>query len=176
MMADQDHLSSKTVELLGLDGRAKVVLAHIRDNFASAFYPRLGEWVCAGMIFAIGRVLSLNEKLMANAKSSAYDFMLVWAPQPTWAYVMMILGFLCLLILLVNGTLRRSPHYRAFAALLRCFFWWQIVRSFYDVFGIAFVFASGILMLDFFNMVRAARDARVVDHKFEQGGQTGGYH
>lgn len=151
-----------------------LVLTHIRDNFAAAFLPRIGEWACAAMILAIGVDLSVNVTLMADARSPAYAALLDWAPQHSWASLMIGLGMLRLMILLVNGAWRRSPHYRAAIAFLCCFFWWQITKSLLSVYGIPWILGAGVLGMDFMNMVRAAGDARIVDHAFEKGRQEGG--
>jgi hypothetical protein len=37
-----------------------LILAHIRDNFAAAFFPRLSEWACAMAVFGVGGVSFAN--------------------------------------------------------------------------------------------------------------------
>lgn len=148
---------------------AMLFFAHVRGNFAATLWPRLGEWFCAGMLVGLGWVSIVHPDLMRMAKSAAYNDMLSWAPQETWAYVFLVGGMLRLTVLLINGAWRRSPHYRATAAFLSCFFWWQITKSFYAVFGYAYILAAGIMFLDFANMIRAAGDAKLIDHAFEKG-------
>lgn len=146
-----------------------LMLAHIRDNFASAFFPRLSEWACATAVFGVGVVLHVNADLMENLQSNAYQLMLTIGPQATWAKALIIFGICRLLVLLINGAWRRSPHLRAVMAILSCFPLYTIAMSFLPVFGIAMVFAWIFLGMDVINAVRAAGDARTVDHAHARG-------
>jgi hypothetical protein len=82
---------------------------------------------------------------------------------------MIVFGLVRLMILLINGAWRRSPHGRAVTAFLCCFFWTQIVLSFAPTFGFAFVMACGWLGADVINVMRAMRDARTVDEAYARG-------
>lgn len=148
-----------------------IVFAHIRDNFAAAFFPRWAEWVSAGVTALAGIVLRVNEDLMANAKTGAYDFMLSIAEQQTWATILILFAVARLTVLLINGAWRRSPYVRALMAFLACFLWTASVTSMSAVFGLAFAYATGFLVLDFGNMYRAARDARTVDEGLGNAGR-----
>lgn len=151
-----------------------LIFAHIRDNFANAFFPRLSEWAAAGCLLGVGLMLSANGDLMTSTKTQAYQLMLMIADQSTWASILKIFASLRLIILLINGAWRRSPHLRAISAFLTCYFWTQITLSFLPTFGFAFVFAAAFLCLDFVNSIRAARDARIVDNAYSKGAKTGG--
>jgi len=140
-----------------------MVFAHIRDNFAAAFFPRLSEWACAVAIFGIGLVLHFNVDLMANAKSNAYALMLAIGNQRQWAMALIGFGVLRLIVLLINGAWRKSPHLRSFMAILSCFPLYIIAMSFLPVFGVSVVFASVFLGMDIVNAVRAAGDAKISD-------------
>lgn len=140
-----------------------------RRHLADAFFPRRSEWGAAGALFALGWMLSANPELMASGKSNAYDLLLSIASQHTWSKIMIVFGGLRLLILLINGWWRRSPHLRALSAFLSCFFWTQIVLSFASTFGFAFILACGWLAMDFVTIIGAMRDARTVDDAHAQG-------
>lgn len=154
-----------------------MIIAHIRDNFAAAFFPRLSEWSAAFVLTGIGVMLSINDTLMeaaiAAGNGRGYQLLLVIAPQSVWATAITIFGSVRLLILLVNGAWRRSPLGRAVAAFLSCFFWTQIVLSFAPTFGFAFVMACGWLGADMVNVMRAARDARTVNDALVRGKGSG---
>jgi hypothetical protein len=141
-----------------------MVLAHIRDNFAAAFFPRLSEWACAVAVFGVGIVLHYNADLMVNAKSTAYALMLSIGSQTTWAAALITFGIVRLLVLLINGAWRKSPHLRSVMAILSCFPLYTIAMSFLPVFGISVVFASVFLGMDIVNAVRAAGDAKISDY------------
>lgn len=143
--------------------------AHIRDNFAAAFFPRMSEWACAVAVFGIGVVLDVNPDLMATTKTSAYILMLSIASQAAWAKAMIIFGLCRLMVLLINGAWRRSPHLRSILAIASCFPLYTLAMSFMPVFGIAMVFAWVFLGMDVINAVRAAGDARIVDHAHARG-------
>jgi len=151
-----------------------LILAHIRTSFAAAFFPRLSEWYCATMLTALGWVLIVNETLMQPDKPG-YKLMLAIAPQDAWGPVMMAFGMGRLIVLFINGAWRRSPHARGIAAFVFCFFWYQIATSFWPIMGYVFVLSAGLFVLDFVNLVRAFGDARIVDHAYQKGRQTGGY-
>ena len=143
-----------------------VILAHIRDNFANAFFPRWSEWWAAGLLMGLGYVLTANPDLMVTSKSNAYQLMLMITSQAKWAAIMKMFALIRLAILLVNGAWRRSPHARATGAFLTCFFWMQITLSVAPTAGMLFGFSLGVLILDFVNFIRAMRDARVVDYAY----------
>jgi hypothetical protein len=138
-------------------------VAHFRRSFAAAFFPRLSEWAGAVGIFAVGLVLSANADLMANAKTSSYNLMLWVGPQIAWSVGMMVFGFMRLLILLVNGAWRRSPHLRAATAFLSMLPFTLITLSFYQTFGIAMALVGVFVAMELINTMRAASDARTVD-------------
>lgn len=154
-----------------------MIIAHIRDNFAAAFFPRLAEWVAAGVLLALGLMLSFNADLMAKAMAAGegggYAFLLTIAGQGVWATTLTVFGTARMLILLINGAWRKSPVARAVTAFLSCFFWTQIVLSFQPTFGFAFVMACGWLLTDIVNIMRAARDARTVNDVLARGKGSG---
>lgn len=150
-----------------------VIFTHIRQSFAAAFFPRLSEWVAAAVIFGCGWTLSVNDDVMSSGPGPAYQFMLTMASQPTWAKICVGLGFLRLLVLLINGAWRRSPHLRSIAAIVSSFLWFQFTLSFSATLGFGFAFAAGFLAMDFLNIIRAAHDARTVDEAFSRSGRGG---
>ena len=146
-----------------------LILAHIRSNFAAAFFPRMSEWACAAAIFGIGLVLHFNVDLMVNATTSTYSLMLSIATQQTWSRALLVFGICRLVVLLINGAWRRSPHLRSIMAILSCFPLYTIAMSVLPVFGMLMVFAWIFLGMDVINAVRAAGDAKTVDHAHARG-------
>ncbi len=148
--------------------------ATIRLHFMEALFPRLSEWYCAILLFSLGSMLAANPDLMTSTKTATFDLMLMIATQEQWSWVMRVFAFLRLVILLVNGILRRSPHLRAGSAFLSLFFWTQIALSAKATFGFVFVFSATVAALDFMNVIRASRDARLTDYIHAKGGPEGG--
>lgn len=169
-----DRAASRSIQSFQMWGVRMTVFAHIRDNFEKAFFPRLSEWWAAALLMGVGWMLGSNPDLMDNQMTHAYDLMLMIAEQQKWAIIMKLFATARLFVLLINGAWRRSPHLRALCAILSCFFWTQIALSFAPIFGFAFMFAAGILALDFVNTIRAARDARTVDYGHARGRSSGG--
>ncbi|RFB95238.1 hypothetical protein B5K11_09830 [Rhizobium leguminosarum bv. trifolii] len=145
-----------------------MVFAHIRENFAAAFFPRLSEWLAGFVLLGLGWMLSANPELMQSGKTD-YQLMLMIASQPFWSSVLIVFAAGRLAVLLINGAWRRSPHLRALAAFLSCFFWTQITLSFAPNFGFAVVLACGWLGMDMINIMRAMRDARTIDDTYRRG-------
>jgi hypothetical protein len=154
-----------------------MIIAHIRDNFTAAFFPRWAEWSSAVVLLSIGLMLSINTNLMvsavANGYGRGYELLLAIAGQSVWATLLTVFGSCRLAILLINGAWRRSPIARAVTAFLSCFFWTQLVLSFQPTFGFAFVMACGWLLTDIVNIMRAARDARTVNDVLARGKGSG---
>lgn len=150
-----------------------MIFAHIRNSFADAFFPRLAEWFAAGVLFAFGWLLMVNDDLMSTSAGRGYHRMLEIATQETWCGILIGFGLLRLMILLINGAWRRSPHGRALTAFVSCYFWTQIALSFAPTFGFSFVMACGWLGADVVNVMRAMRDARSVDDAYAKGRSSG---
>lgn len=155
-----------------------VIFAHIQTRFAEAFFPRWAEWAAANVLVALGWMLAVHDDLMqaaiAGGYGRGYTLMLEIAGQHSWAIALVLFGVVRLAILLINGAWRRSPHGRAAAAFASCFFWTQIVLSFAPTFGFAFVMACGWLVTDMVNVMRAMRDARIVDDAYAARGKGSG--
>lgn len=154
-----------------------MIVAHIRDNFSAAFFPRLPEWIASSVLLLIGVTLSINTDLMSSAIAGGYGkgytLLLTIAGQGVWATALTVFGFTRLLVLLINGAWRRSPVARAVFAFLSCFFWTQIVLSLAPTFGLAFASFCGWLVADMVNIMRAARDARTVNDVLARGKGSG---
>jgi hypothetical protein len=154
-------------------GGPMLILAHIRSNFAAAFFPRMSEWAASVAVFCVGLILSANPSLMASTTTKAYGMMLLIASQPTWASALMLFGGARLLVLAINGAWRRSPHARTVMAVLSCFPLYTIAMSFLPTRDIAMVLAFVILGMDVVNAVRAAGDARTIDYAHAMRGLDG---
>ena len=154
-----------------------MIIAHIKDNFTAAFFPRWAEWAAAFVLLGIGMMLSVNTSLMvssvANGYGKGYELLLAIAGQSVWATTLTVFGSFRLAILLINGAWRRSPIARAVMAFLSCFFWTQLALSFQSTFGFAFVMACGWLLTDIVNILRASRDARTVNDVLARGKGSG---
>lgn len=144
-----------------------MLLAHFRTRFADAFFPRLMEWQAAFVLFGGALLLLVNEDLFETSPVG-YHLMEKWASQPAWGYFTLTLATGRLVVLIVNGAWRRSPHARAVTAFLSCAVWFPLTASFSAAAGWGMVFAAGMLLGDLLNIVRTARDARIVDDTYRR--------
>lgn len=69
-----------------------MIFAHIRSSFADAFFPRLAEWVAAGVLFALGWMLMVNDGLMTPGSGRGYHLLLEVASQPVWSVVRLLIS------------------------------------------------------------------------------------
>jgi hypothetical protein len=142
-----------------------MILAHFTQSLRQTFPTRASEWALGLTLFLWSGVLTFNEDLfLINPSFVALSRV---APQPTWAILCMMVGGGRLMMLLVNGAWRRSPHLRAFAAFLSCFFWFEISvglwqSSPYGI-GTGLAVYPVLFLLDVYNVFRASGDAGASD-------------
>jgi hypothetical protein len=85
---------------------------------------------------------------------------------------MILIGIIRLIILVINGSYRRSPHLRVLFSLLSgmtWFFLWISLLQASDVPPTVPVVYKWLSIIDFFAMLRSANDARIEDDKHKEG-------
>jgi hypothetical protein len=110
--------------------------------------------------FSKGDALSTQNKSVDNAL--------------TWAFIFGILSFVRILILYVNGALRRSPHLRSGLSFFTCFAWFQltVIHFTSDHVTTGAGIYPVLLALDFYNAYRIAIEARITDEGYKDGSDT----
>ncbi len=146
---------------------------HMTRSFRKTFAVRASEWALALMLLNWSVVLFANPELFADRPSyAAIDAIM---PQETWALVCFMAGAGRLIVLMINGAWRRTPHLRAAGAFIACFFWFQITLGF----GQAEIWSTGmaiypvLLVLDAYNVIRAITDAAIIDNHFKRAADNG---
>lgn len=136
-----------------------IVVEHLIRSLRDTFPGRASEWALGFMIFNWSVVLTLNPDLFAQGRS--YRELARWADQDTWAAACLVIGGVRLLVLAVNGAWRRSPHARAAAAFVSCFFWFQITLGLLGAGtgGTGLAVYPVLFLLDVFNAIRAIGEA-----------------
>ena len=151
-------------------------IAYDSSKFSKIFFARWSELAASGMMICLGWVWCINERLMIDSPRHAYHLMLEITDQQTWSYVLIGFGLGRLMLLIINGAWRRSPLARVIASFLSMYVWFSLTQSFADSFGTAYVMAAWALVTEFVNVIRAARDARIVDdayHSLAEGKHGG---
>ncbi len=134
-------------------------------RFGSTFQNRVAEWLLTAVLLSWGFLLALEPDLFKT--NEIYSGFASIAQQPKWAVAALIIGSIRLAALIINGTLRSSPHVRALMAFLSCFFWFLICIGLLNLpnasTGLAIY--PWFLVLDMYSTYRAMSDARESDEK-----------
>ncbi|VVT14956.1 hypothetical protein [Hoeflea sp. EC-HK425] len=146
---------------------------HVSRSFRKTFAVRASEWALAIMLVNWSLVLFANPELFADRESYAplQDIM----RQETWALVCFAAGAGRLIVLMINGAWRRSPHLRAAGAFIACFFWSQITLGFAqsEIWGTGMAIYPVLFALDAYNVFRAITDAAIIDNHFNRAVSDG---
>lgn len=136
-----------------------MILAHISNSLRETFPTRAPEWALGAVLYLWGMVLTFNTDLFTTQQS--FHVLAQMMPQSTWAILCLGVGGCRLVMLVINGVWRRSPHLRAFAAFVACFFWFWISLGILQAgtFGTGLAVYPILFLLDAYNVIRAARDA-----------------
>ncbi|KGF71145.1 hypothetical protein LL06_00655 [Hoeflea sp. BAL378] len=146
---------------------------HISRSFRQTFAVRASEWALALMLLNWSIVLSASPELFqANANYAPLKAIM---DQETLALVCFLAGTGRLLVLMINGAWRRTPHLRAAGAFISCFFWFQITLGFAqaEIWGTGMAVYPVLLMLDAYNVIRAITDAAIIDNHYKRAASNG---
>lgn len=144
------------------------MISHISISLRTTFPQRRAEWALGVVIFLWGVILLNNETLFSDGIS--YSEIARTASQETWGAICLALGLVRLLVLLINGAWRRSPHARALVAFLSCFFWFQVSMGM----AAAGTWSTGLavypvfLILDALNVIFALGEAGRSDAHYKR--------
>lgn len=141
---------------------ANLIMARFARSLRETFPTRASEWALGTILFLWSILMAADPELLATSRLRG---MLSLASQDVWALVTFGVGGGRLLILGVNGAWRRTPHLRAMAAFISCFFWFQFTISIIQLNDIVTGLAifPVLFMLDVYNVFRASRDAGYSD-------------
>lgn len=91
-----------------------------------------------------------------------------------WSFLFGTMSVLRLIVLYINGNLRRSPHLRSAFSFLTCFAWFQITLAFLaaDSVTTGLGVYPVLLGLDFYNAYRTAVEARITDEGYKDAGNS----
>lgn len=123
---------------------------------------RLSEWGLGLILLLWGAILVSPDDTFSRP---AFTIMARVASENVWGVVLTALGVTRIVVLLINGAWRRSPHLRAVTAFLSCFVWVQITLSIWGsgIFATALAVYPVLLLMDIYVVMRAAGEARLSD-------------
>ena len=135
-----------------------MLILHIRKHFR----VRATEWLLSGVMLLWGVLLLCPSDTFAMP---SYGELARIGSEDAWGWFGVTVGGLRLLVLIINGALRPSPHLRAILAWLSSYFWWQLSLGFYMAGegGMALALCPLAVVFDVFNAAMAAGDAGEID-------------
>ena len=150
-----------------------MILDHLARSLRETFPARASEWALGAMLFNWSVVLSLNPTLFEEGRS--YSELARWMSQDAWVWLCLAVGGARLLVLAINGAWRRSPHARAIAAFVSCFFWFQITLGMIGAgtWSTGLAIYPVLFMLDAFNAIRSMGEAGFSDAIHKRVGKNG---
>lgn len=137
-------------------------LASVSHSLRSTFPARASEWALGIMLFNWGMVLMIDPGLFDD--KPAFHGLDAIMSQPSWMRLCLAIGGVRLIVLAINGAWRRSPHMRACAAFVSCFFWFEITIGFAQTgLGTGVAVYPVLFFLDAFNAIRSMGEAGLSD-------------
>lgn len=132
------------------------------------FRPRISEYVTSIILLNWSLIVWLSGGAALGIKNESISNPMVWA------FMFGMLSFVRILILYINGALRRSPHLRSLLSFFTCFAWFQLTVLHFTTDHVTT--GAGVypvlLLLDFYNAYRIAVEARVTDEGYKNGSGT----
>lgn len=144
-----------------------MIIAHFRRSIRQHLLGRASEWALAVMIFNWGIILNFvgpifDRPIFADLAANI--------SQESWSIVCMVLGGGRIIVLIINGAWRGSPHLRGGLAFLSMFFWFEISLGLFKT-GIpttGLAIYPVLFFLDLANVLRAADEAAIVDRTLKE--------
>lgn len=132
-------------------------------SLAHHFPQRVTEWLVSGFMISWG--LSCLNSPQAAFDHPVYVEIAKIAPIHIWGTIAFVIGMARVCALFINGAVQRSPHARALGAFVSNFMWLQLALGAIgaDWSGPTTMVYPWLFAADFYNVFRAARDARLSD-------------
>lgn len=148
-----------------ISGKQNMVIV----RFQKTFPIRVSEWALATILFNFGMVVLLNPGILEEKVNFAG--LIVMMSERGWGVSCTALALIRLGALAVNGAWRPTPHIRAVAAFATMVVWmlisFALANSRFPSIGLSTY--PIFLLLDMYNVYRAASDARIADQNARLG-------
>lgn len=141
--------------------KAQDMLISLHEQFPI----RITDWLLSAIMLSWGLALfAVSPGVWALPTFSGLSTI---ANQTAWATIATVIGLARIVALFINGTVRRSPHARAFGAFLSIFIWVQLGLGvvFGDQVGPGIAIFPWLALADMLNVYRACTDAKASDLK-----------
>lgn len=148
-----------------------MVIRRTKSSAILHFPTRASEWATSIILLNWGlAIFATKGEILGGNLAKLLNLM-----SPTkWAILFTSIGLIRLLLLIINGSLKRSSHYRAVFSFISCFIWFQVVYTFAvsDVISTALTVYPVLLVLDFYNAYRTTAEARITDEGYKDVGRS----
>ena len=142
-----------------------IIIEKRTSGFFHSVNSRLSEWGLGIVMSYWGIVFMLTDGIFDR---EPYRHLANLVPPAVWILAMAVIGFGRLSVLILNGSLSKSPHLRTLASLASGTIWLQLALAFYSSCSATWLLPGMLVIfsgMDFVAMLRAARDARISDGK-----------
>lgn len=134
-----------------------MVIVHTFQSIQDTFEARASEWMLTFATISLAVVFFFNEPMFYR---EAFDGLRqINSNHVVWAAVLGTIGVTGLVVLLINGSYWRTPHFRAIMAFLRAGVWFFLALGFVRNGSVMIALVPWIFFLDAYNAKRAAREA-----------------
>jgi len=134
-----------------------MIIIHSFKSLPETFEARASEWMFGFATFSLSLVFFLNDNLIDHP---CFEGMRnIHEHQRDWALLLLIVGLGRLIVLFINGSYWRTPHFRALAAFLSSGIWCLMCFGFLDQKSLMIAIMPWIFLLDTYNIKRASREA-----------------
>lgn len=143
-------------------------------RFTKTWPYRRSEWMLALITLGIGIVYAFDLPLFELPN---YAVMRRIMAQHWWAAAALLVGFVRVTALYINGAWRPSPHFRAVGSFLSCFLWASLFLAAASApfYGVTVAIWPVFMLFDSFAVLDAVRDARFADDKARLQKRAGAY-
>lgn len=147
------------------------------SNAWKHFAARALEWLNAFVLFGFGCYLIMHPGMFQDPRISAlWAGMSAVASQETWGLVTLLVGFMRLSALYINGHHKRTPMIRLATSFVSAFIWTQVVLGLWnsDVPNTGLVVYTSLILADIYSAFRAGADATFVArrHQLQEPGSN----
>lgn len=141
------------------EGMTMRIWTHVRYNIPHSIDTRLVEWLFAIIILHWGILFLQAPEIFQRP---GFEYLAAKFDVRVWAFACLTIGSIRLLVLGINGSMRRMPRFRIFLSICGAYFWIHISLGFYEaqIVSTWITVYPYFILCEFVNIIRASRDGR----------------